>query len=435
MNNDSDHLHRRGKACVLATGCPENRIDAARIQEFLRGEGWEMIDDYRHADLIVLNACGFTQDNETSSLENIREIRAGMQPSAELLVGGCLSVIDPEKLRAAQHEAAFESDRIESLAQIVHASTDPASVQANYLLARTDELAPKRRKLPCLANLLKPRAVARRLTEPYRRKLSRAINVFDPKTFCIKISTGCLNACSFCAIRLARGRIRSRAIDEILCELKKGRAEGFTRFALLGTDLGAYGRDHGTTLAALLEQMTNEKGDFEIRLRNIQPRFLIEMMAELRPVFRSGKVTYLSSAAESGSNRILNLMRRGYTIEDYKQAIGILNREFPHIRIRTQLMVGFPGETEAEFRDTYRLLDELRFDFAEVYRFQPRPNTAAAEMPDIVSPAVACRRFYKLLLKATFNQSARKQSALRAYKAWMRDDAAGRSPSVARTSS
>jgi tRNA A37 methylthiotransferase MiaB len=108
--------------------------------------------------------------------------------------------------------------------------------------------------------------------------------------------------------------------------------------------------------------------------------FLIQMMPGLREVFQSGKIPYVSFAAQSANNRILGLMNRGDRIEDFKGASRTLNREFPEMQIRTQLMVGFPSETEEEFQDTVRLLDEVSFDFAEVYRFSPRPRPKAAKM-------------------------------------------------------
>jgi tRNA-2-methylthio-N6-dimethylallyladenosine synthase len=146
--------------------------------------------------------------------------------------------------------------------------------------------------------------------------------------------------------------------------------------------------------------MVEIPGDYTIRLRNIQPKFLIEMMPELQQILGSGKIPYLSSAAQSGSDRILELMRRGYRIEDYKRAILTLKSQFPALQIRTQIMVGFPGETEDEFQDTLRLLDEVNFDFVEVYMFQPRPGTEAARMKDQIPQKVGRRRYHKAYMKS-----------------------------------
>jgi tRNA A37 methylthiotransferase MiaB len=211
--------------------------------------------------------------------------------------------------------------------------------------------------------------------------------------------------------------VKSKPIEKVLEELEEGLKRGCREFALIGTDLGAYGRDRGANLVDLLRELVGHQGDYEIRLRNVQPRFLIEMLPELREIFRGGKISYLSSAAETGNNRILKEMDRGYKIEEFKEAIGALNREFPNLQIRTQLMVGFPGETEEEFQDTLRLLDEVRFDFVEIYAFQSRPRIRAEKMKDHIPQQVARKRAHRLLMKSLFNETRRRRRALREYRA------------------
>jgi threonylcarbamoyladenosine tRNA methylthiotransferase MtaB len=243
-------------------------------------------------------------------------------------------------------------------------------------------------------------AIMEKLTERNYRRLSQAVDVFNSRTFCIKVCTGCLNICAFCAVRLSRGKLRSKPINHIIKEFDEGLAKGSTEFALIGTEVGAYGRDLGTTLPTLLRELVRRKGDYTIRLRNIYPGFLIEMIPELREILQCGRISYINSAVQSGNNRILRLMRRDYRIEDYKQAILSLKRELPQIQLRTQILVGFPSEREDEFQDTLRLLDEVDFDYVEVYTFQPRPNTEAARMKDQVPQKVKKRRCYKARKKS-----------------------------------
>lgn len=231
--------------------------------------------------------------------------------------------------------------------------------------------------------------------KPYYDNHDQEYNVFHPHSFCIKVSTGCPNKCAFCAVKISRGELKSKPIHKIVEEFEEGLAKGYKEFSLLGTDVGAYGKDQGVTLVDLLRELIKRKGDYTIRLRNTHPKFLIKMMPEFQKILRSGKISYLSTAAESGNNRILNLMRRGYRIEDYKEAILTLKSQFQSLQIRTQIMVGFPSETEEEFQDSLRLLDEIDFDFVEVYQFQPRPGTEAAEMKDQVPQKVSRRHTIK----------------------------------------
>jgi threonylcarbamoyladenosine tRNA methylthiotransferase CDKAL1 len=390
------------KVCIITNGCPENRIDCASMQRYFSNNDYTVTTDLHKADLIVFNACGLTQNSEQSSVNIIKFIQANKQPSAELIVCGCLPKINKSRLSKVHQGFTFEHD-IEQLTEIIETQTDPRHVYANHLVHRTDIPSARRFRAAKLKRILSPALIKERLTKPYYDQLEQAINVFGPHSFCIKVSTGCLNACSYCAVRISRGRLQSKPVERIVEEFEEGLVKGYKEFALLGTDVGAYGRDQGVALTKLLRELVKNKGDYEIRIRNIQPRFLIEMMPELRKVLRTGKISYFSSAAQSGNNRILGLMRRGYRIEDYKEAILFLKSEFPKLQIRTQVMVGFPSETEYEFQDTLRLLDEINFDFVEVYRFQPRPNTEAATIKSQIPQKVARRRYHKAYMKVLSN--------------------------------
>ncbi len=397
------------KVCVLTNGCPENRIDCSRMQKFLGDNGCTVTTDIHDADVIIFNACGLTESTQEHSIDIIRFVESQKRPSAELIVCGCLPKINKSRLREVHQGFTFEHD-IEQLKEIIDIRTNPDDAYANCLIHRANMPSVHRRtfadfkKLASLTSMHgMVYAIKERLTKRYYDQLDQIINVFRPQSFCIKVSSGCPNRCSFCAVKVSRGGLKSKPIDAIVEEFKEGLSKGYKEFALLGTDVGAYGRDHSVTLADLLKELVKAKGDYTIRLRNIQPKFLIEMMPELCEVLRSGKITYLSTAAQSGNNRILGLMRRGYKIEDYKAVIQTLKGEFPQLQIRTQIMVGFPSETEEEFQDSLRLLDEIDFDFVEVYQYQPRPGTEAAEMKDQVPHKVSRRRYHKAYMKAFSN--------------------------------
>jgi len=393
---------RTKKVCVITNGCPENRIDCARMQKFLGDNGHTVTADIQDAETIVFNACGLTNATQEFSIKIIKFLQAQKNPSIELIVCGCLPKINKPRLREVYKGVTFEHE-IEDFADIIETEKSPQDAYANHLVPRAHVPSTNRWRVQDLKRMINPMSIIEKLTESYRNRLDQAINVFGPNSFCIKVSTGCPNKCAFCAVKISRGKLRSKPIDRVVEEFEEGLARGYKEFALLGTDVGAYGRDHGKTLVDLLRELIKIKGDYTIRLRNIQPKFLIEMTPELIEILRSGKISYLSSAAESGNNRILKLMKRGYTIEDYKDAILTLKSQFPELQIRTQIMVGFPSETEEEFQDSLRLLDEINFDFVEVYPFQARPNTEAAAMKNQVPQKVIRRRYHKAYMKSLFN--------------------------------
>jgi MiaB/RimO family radical SAM methylthiotransferase len=411
------------KICVITNGCPENRIDCSKMQKHLGDNRYTVTADIQDADIIVFNACGLTCATQESSIEIIKFIQAQKKPSAELVVCGCLPKINLPRLKEVHQGLAFEH-KIEQLADVIEIQTDPQSAYANHLAPRTHVPTVRRWRVADLKKIVSLQSIKEKLTKPYYDRLDGEINVFSPHSFCIKVSTGCLNNCAYCAVKVSRGELKSKSIDKIVDEFEEGLAKGYKEFSLLGTDVGAYGRDlpaepsndslssiagysgqagQGKTLVDLLRELVKRKGDYEIRIRNIQPRFLLDMLPELREILRSGKISYFSSAAQSGNNRILGLMKRGYKIEDYKKAIRSLKEEFPKLQIRTQIMVGFPSETEDEFQDSLRLLDEIDFDFVEVYQFQPRPNTEAAGMKDQIPAKISRRRYHKAYMKTISN--------------------------------
>jgi tRNA A37 methylthiotransferase MiaB len=179
--------------------------------------------------------------------------------------------------------------------------------------------------------------------------------------------------------------------------------KGFKEFALIGTDVGSYGRDISVDLAYLLKEIVSREGDYRIKLRNINPRFFIEMLPDLEESFKSRKIVHISSAAQSGSNRILKLMNRIYRIEDYQHAVRSVQKKFPHIHFRTQLMVGFPGETKEDFHETLMLLDSIYYDFIELYKYSPRPGTKAANLDNQLPEEIINRRHKKLYVKSLMN--------------------------------
>lgn len=395
------------KICILTNGCPENRIDSARMQEFFKQNGYIITSKLRQADIIIFNTCALTKESENASINIIKQIGQVKRPSAELIVSGCITKINKELLRTVYQCPIFGSDDLQKLDEIFNPKINSKNIYANFLLNQTKFINRFRWTAVSLGSK-GSLGIILKLIEKGRDKHDRLVDVCNPHTFCIKVATGCLGNCSFCAVRISRGKLKSKPIDNIIKEFQEGLNKGYKDFALIGTEVGAYGKDLGINLVVLLEELINKPGDYKIRLRNAHPKFLIEMMPQLRRIFKSGKISFLASAAESGNNRILKLMNRGYNIEDFKGAIQTLNQEFPQIRLRTQLMVGFPSETEEEFQDTARLLEELHFDFAEVYRFQARPGTEAAKMKQQVPVNVAKRRSLRLLVKALFNERKRK---------------------------
>jgi MiaB/RimO family radical SAM methylthiotransferase len=372
------------------------------VEKFFYENGWNMVTDFRRADLIIFRTCALREASEKRSLEIVRKIKMEKKKDARLIVWGCLPKINPEALKQEYNDITFGEREIEVLNEIVGAVKPIQEISANYVQST---FKPPRKGAQVLFG---------KILDSVEERFE--VTKVGSSMFLIKVATGCLGRCTFCAVRRSRGAVRSKSVTRIMNEFSEGLASGSQHFGLLATDLGAYGRDQGNTLVDLLNEMTKKPGDYHIGLRNINPHYFIEMFEDLKPILQSGKILFLSSAVESGSNRILELMGREYKIEDFKRCIKTLNTEYPSILLRTQIMVGFPTETEHDFQESMQILDDLTFDWVEVYKFSPRPGTIASDMDGQVPGEMKEARFRKFYAKSLLKHPRKKvDRILRSY--------------------
>jgi len=392
------------KVHIISNGCPENRIDAALAQEYFKQNSWTVEPNMQTADVILFNTCALTKYCEDKSLQIIEKVQSTKKPKAEVIVCGCLPQINRTRLKEAHQGLAFGHDSIEQLKGKFNGGLPSMPKSANYLVPFYALPGADKKGFKDILKRVKITTLLTKLYEDGRQKKEKLINACAPNAFLIKISTGCLNQCSFCAVRLSRGRLKSKPLEKIIEEFEEGLNKGYKEFALIGTDVGSYGKDLQTDLVALLDALVKKEGDYKIRLRNVNPRYLIEMIPRLHEILKSGKISFIGSAVESGNNRILKLMNRIYKVEDFRKTIKLIKREYPWIQLRTQFMVGFPTETEQDFHDTLKLLDDLILDYVEVYVFEARQRTKAADMEGQVPVETAKRRRLRVLTKIYKNE-------------------------------
>ena len=224
----------------------------------------------------------------------------------------------------------------------------------------------------------------------------------------INIMYGCNNFCSYCIVPYVRGRERSRKIDDILQECKQIISEGYKEITLLGQNVNSYGNDlENTSFANLIEQISNLEGDFRLKFMTNHPKDLSEDL--IIALSKSNKVDKtLHLPIQSGSNRILKLMNRKYTREDYLSKVETLRKYIKDISITTDIMVGFPSETEEDFLDTLSLVKQVEFAGAFTFIYSKRSGTPAAKMPEQITEDVAKDRIMRLI--DAQNSINRKQS-------------------------
>lgn len=385
-------------AYVSTNGCPENRIDCARVEVFLKENGWVLSSNSKSADLVIFNACGLTEIAEDTSLRIIKKLNSNKKIGAQLIVCGCLPKINRNRINEVVNTEIFGGASLNKLAARVVNANSNNTVCANYLIEGSKQPLTLLGKYRHLKKEGWSTLIERAQKTKYKQ-LWDTINIVQPNTYYIKVSSGCENSCSYCAVKLSRGKTKSKSIKEIKKELIEGLNSGYEHFAFIGTDLGSYGKDIQTDLLTLLNEIVLLDGKFDIKLRNVHPQLIISELQRFIKVIDSGKITHITTAIQHGSNRILKLMNRYYDISDCKYAFNYLKSRFPSLKIRTQLMVGFPGETKADFNETLNFIDEVNLDFYEVYKYSPRPRTLARKLPYQIPVAISAKRKTILLEK------------------------------------
>jgi threonylcarbamoyladenosine tRNA methylthiotransferase CDKAL1 len=397
-------------AHVVSNGCPENRLDVARAENYLKENGFTIVDNMEKAELILFNACGRDSKTESHSIAIIKDIKDKIREDQHLVVWGCLPKIDLAGLSKEYQGIVSPGSELVELRQMLELKQPIDSYFANHQgpacpVTKHSGSSYLRYEGSKATVFLKKAVLS------WDNYLNRRFNLApseDPTIFYIKISTGCRNACAYCAIRLSRGLTKSKQKEDVLKEFKLGLKKNYKKFSLMGTDLGSYGSDFGINLVDLLQEMTAVEGDYKIYIRNCHPRDANKMLEGLCEVLKTGKIRYIELAAESGSNKILEKMNRKYTIEEFNKVVNSMRTAYPPLIIRTQLISGYPTETEEDFQASVRLLDDTVFDYVEVYDFSARPGTVAEKLEPKVPDTIKKERFIRLYRKAVLNRTSRK---------------------------
>jgi len=363
------------KACVRTFGCQQNEADSERLGGMLREMGFETVCDVKQADLILVNTCAVREHAELKALSVTGQFKHLKEAKPSLLIGICGCMVTQE------HRAGT----------IKHSYPYVDFLFGTAMLYRFpeilwDTLTEEKRQI--LWEDTGEGNIAEGL--PVKRE-------GGAKAW-LSIMYGCNNFCTYCVVPYVRGRERSRRKSDVLAEARELIADGVQEITLLGQNVNSYGNDLGTEgdFADLLNDICKLDGDFRIRFMTSHPKDashkLIDVMAANEKVER-----HFHLPLQSGDNRVLKAMNRRYTRESYLDLVGYMREKMPEIAITTDIIVGFPGETEDEFENTLDMLRRVRFDNIYSFIYSKRRGTPAEKMPDQISDAVKKERFARLL--------------------------------------
>jgi tRNA-2-methylthio-N6-dimethylallyladenosine synthase len=343
---------------VITYGCQMNEYDSERVAGLLREHRWELTDDARDADLVLVNTCAIREKAEEKVFSKLGELRRLKSERPELIVGvmGCMAQLHRQAIqsRAPAVDLVFGSPAI----------------------ARVPELVARVRR--------ERRAVLETGEGPLVKITSRPPGASRLKAF-VTVMEGCEQRCTFCVVPTTRGRERSHPPESIVAEVEGLVAEGVREVTLLGQTVNAYGRDltPSTDLGELFWRLNDIPGLARIRFTTSNPYNLTPaLIRAFRDVPKVCEWFHLP--LQSGSNRVLARMHRGYTRERYLELIDALREAVPDVSLSTDIIVGFPGETDEDVAQTIDIVERVGFDSAFVFRYSRRPGTPAATMPDQV---------------------------------------------------
>lgn len=351
-------------------GCKVNHYETEAIWQLFNEAGYTRQDFEKNSDVYVINTCTVTNTGDKKSRQVIRRAIRN-NPDAVICVTGCYAQTSPAEIMAIPG------------VDIVVGTQDRTK-----LLGLIDEYRSERQPINAVRNIMKNR-VYEELDVPAFTDRTRAS---------LKIQEGCNNFCTFCIIPWARGLMRSRDPQEVIRQAQQLVDAGYLEIVLTGIHTGGYGEDlKDYNLARLLRDLeTQVKGLKRLRISSIEASQLTDEVIE---VLRNSKiiVRHLHIPIQSGSNTVLKRMRRKYTMEFFAERLDRLREALPQLAITSDVIVGFPGETEEEFMETYRFIRDQRFSELHVFPYSKRTGTPAARMEDQIDEEVKNERVHRLL--------------------------------------
>jgi tRNA-2-methylthio-N6-dimethylallyladenosine synthase len=350
---------------IITIGCQMNKSDSERLAAFLEERRMKLTADFKRADVVIINTCGVRQTAEDRAYGLVDQIRRD-NPSAKIVIAGCLSRRpDVQKRLAGKADIFLPINEMTSLPELL----DGRHLQPHFSLD----------------------AVRLKQGEKYLHIAPKYSSRF---TAYVPIGNGCNNFCSYCVVPYARGREVYRPATTVIKEITGLVKDGYKEIVLIAQNVNSY-HDKSCDFPQLLAKLIKIPGHFWLRFSSSHPK---DMSPALIKVFGSSdKVcSHLHLAVQSGDNKILRAMNRQYTVARYKNLIRRVRAAKPGVAITTDVIVGFPGETKAQFNNTAKLFKELNFDLAYLAQYSPRPGTVSAKMDDNVSRAEKKRRWDEL---------------------------------------
>ena len=340
------------KVFIETYGCTFNQADSEIMAGILNENDIEIVDSLEDADAIIVNTCYVKLPTESKVINRIKNLQEEF-PDKEIIVGGCMVEIDQKKLEAVGPNCSWIGPhQLNKTADVVKSAI---AGEVSREFGFSDE--PK-------------------VCVPKMRQ--------DPYIHVIQICEGCLGSCTYCCTRFARGHLNSYSIKDIVSEARQAIEDGCVEIELTAQDTSAFGKDTGERLADLIKEVASLEGDFRVRVGMMHPKNIGNDLEDLIDAFKLEKVyKFIHLPIQSGSDAVLKHMRRNHTVDDYKRIVYRFREEIPDITIATDIIIGYPTETEEDFMMTADLIEEIKFNLIHLSKYQHREGATSSSLDNI----------------------------------------------------
>ena len=351
------------KAAFYTLGCKVNQYETEAMTELFKNRGYEITDFSSPADVYVINTCSVTSISDRKSRQIIRRAKKE-NPDSIVIATGCYAQVAPDEVLAID--------------------------DVNLIIGTND-----RNRIVDMAESIKPTDKKSLVGDILKMHTFEEMKVLDYEHMTrayIKIQEGCNQFCTYCIIPYARGPIRSRDPEEVVKEAQRLADDGFSEIILVGIHIASYGLDtKNTSLADIIRRVNEVRGVKRIRLSSIEPMTLNSEFTE--KISSADKLCHhFHLSLQSGCDETLKRMNRRYTSAEYEEIVNAIRKHFPDAAVTTDIMVGFPGETEEEFSKSASFADKMKFADMHIFQYSVRPGTPAAKYKNQISPQVKEQR-------------------------------------------
>ena len=341
------------KVFIYTYGCTFNKADSQIMAGLLTNEkDISITENVEEADVIIVNTCYVKLPTESKVINKIKDLQKDF-PNKKIIISGCMVEVDPKKLETIGENCSWIGPhQLNNTVDVVKKTYD-GQITRKTGFSRDSKVC-----LPKISD--------------------------NPYVHVIQICEGCLGTCSYCCTRLARGKLISYPIKDIMKEAKQAIENGAVEIELTAQDTSAYGKDTGETLADLIREVSNIEGKFKIRIGMMNPNNIGDGLDDLVDAFKSDKVyNFLHLPIQSGSNKVLNEMRRNHTVEEYKNIVKKFREGIPNLTLATDIIVGYPTETDEDFIETLNLVKDLQFNIMHISKYRHREGALSSNLDEI----------------------------------------------------